>query len=69
MAGRLHIHPNTVTQRPRRIEQLCEVDLTDPAVVLQFNGALTVQDVALIRCTCVGLTRDCRRVCVYRHCG
>ena len=49
VAGRLHIHPNTITQRPRRIEQLCEVDLTDPAVVLQFNAALTVQDVALIR--------------------
>jgi sugar diacid utilization regulator len=49
VAGRLHIHPNTVAQRLRRIEQLCEVDLADPAVMLQFNAALTVQDVALIR--------------------
>lgn len=45
-AGRLHIHPNTVTQRLRRIEQLCSADLADPAVTLQFSAALTVQDVA-----------------------
>ena len=31
-AAALHIHPNTVTQRLRRIEQLCGVDLADPAV-------------------------------------
>ncbi len=42
----LHIHPNTVTQRLRRIEHLCAVDLADPAVALQFSAALTVQDVA-----------------------
>jgi sugar diacid utilization regulator len=45
-ARALHIHPNTVTQRLRRIEQLCEVDLADPSVTLQFSAALTVQDVA-----------------------
>ena len=45
-ARALHIHPNTVTQRLRRIEQLCGVDLGDPAVTLQFSAALTVQDVA-----------------------
>lgn len=45
-ARKLHIHPNTVTQRLRRIEQLCDVDLADPAVTLQFSAALTVQDVA-----------------------
>ncbi len=45
-ARRLHIHPNTVTQRLRRIEQLCGVELADPSVTLQFSAALTVQDVA-----------------------
>jgi len=45
-AGVLHIHPNTVTQRLRRIEQLCGVELADPAVALQFSAALTVLDVA-----------------------
>jgi sugar diacid utilization regulator len=47
-AGKLHIHPNTVTQRLRRIEQLCSADLADPAVTLQFSAALTVQDVATL---------------------
>lgn len=47
-AGALHIHPNTVTQRLRRIEQLCDVDLADPSVALQFSAALTVQDVATV---------------------
>ncbi|MDT5174973.1 MAG: hypothetical protein QOG37_2224 [Mycobacterium sp.] len=45
-AAALHIHPNTVTQRLRRIEQLCNVDMADPAVTLQFDAALTVQDIA-----------------------
>jgi DNA-binding PucR family transcriptional regulator len=47
-AGALHIHPNTVTQRLRRIEQLCGVDLAEPSVALQFIAALTVQDVATV---------------------
>jgi sugar diacid utilization regulator len=47
-AGTLHIHPNTVTQRLRRIEQLCGVELAEPSVALQFIAALTVQDVATI---------------------
>jgi sugar diacid utilization regulator/GAF domain-containing protein len=47
-AGALHIHPNTVTQRLRRIEQLCGVELADPAVALQFSAALTVLDVASV---------------------
>ncbi|MEU0497789.1 GAF domain-containing protein [Mycobacterium sp. NPDC006124] len=47
-AGALHIHPNTVTQRLRRIEQLCGVDLADPAIALQFSAALTVLDVATV---------------------
>lgn len=47
-AAALHIHPNTVTQRLRRIEQLCGLDLADPAVALQFSAALTVLDVATV---------------------
>jgi sugar diacid utilization regulator len=47
-ARTLHIHPNTVTQRLRRIEQLCSVDLADASVALQFSAALTVHDVATI---------------------
>ncbi|HEY5853878.1 MAG TPA: GAF domain-containing protein [Aldersonia sp.] len=45
-AGALHIHPNTVKQRLRRIEQLTGSELADPATVVQFGAALTVRDVA-----------------------
>lgn len=45
-AGALHVHPNTVTQRLRRIESLCGVDLADPAAAVHFSAALTVQQVA-----------------------
>ncbi|MHA3020898.1 helix-turn-helix domain-containing protein [Mycobacterium sp. BMJ-28] len=47
-AGVLHVHPNTVTQRIRRIETLCGVDFGDPTVVVGFSAALTVQDVTSI---------------------
>jgi DNA-binding PucR family transcriptional regulator len=47
-AGKLHIHPNTVTQRLRRIEQLSGVELAEPSVTLQFSAALTVHDVATV---------------------
>lgn len=47
-AQRLHIHPNTVGQRMRRIEQLCSAELADPSVAAQFSTALTVRDVALL---------------------
>jgi len=47
-ATTLHIHPNTVTQRLRRVEQLCGVELAEPSTTLQFNAALTVYDVATI---------------------
>lgn len=47
-AGALHIHPNTVTQRLRRVEQLCGVELAEPSTTLQFSAALTVHDVASI---------------------
>ena len=46
--GTLHIHPNTVTQRLRRVEQLCGVELAEPSVTLQFSAALTVLDVATV---------------------
>ncbi|MCV7433444.1 helix-turn-helix domain-containing protein [Mycolicibacterium bacteremicum] len=45
-AAVLHIHPNTLTQRLQRAETLCRVSLSDPAAVLQFATALTVDDVA-----------------------
>ena len=47
-AATLHIHPNTVTQRLRRVEQLCGVELVEPSTILQFSAALTVHDVATI---------------------
>lgn len=47
-AAALHVHPNTVTQRLRRIEALCHVALADPAVAVQFSAAMTVQDVASV---------------------
>lgn len=46
-AARLHIHPNTVGQRIRRIEHLCSVELADPAVAAHLSTALTVREVAL----------------------
>jgi sugar diacid utilization regulator len=45
-ATALHIHPNTVAQRLRRVEQLCGVELAEPSTALQFSAALTVHDVA-----------------------
>lgn len=45
-AQMLLIHPNTVAQRLRRIEQLCEVNVADPATTIEFSSALTVHGVA-----------------------
>lgn len=45
-AAKLMIHPNTVAQRLRRIERLCDVDLGDPSTTVQFVSALLVLDVA-----------------------
>ena len=47
-AATLHIHPNTVTQRLRRVEQLCGAELAEPSVTLQFSAALTVLDVTSV---------------------
>ena len=46
-ANTLVIHANTVAQRLRRIEQLCEVNLADPATTMEFSSALTVHDLAV----------------------
>lgn len=46
-AKSLVIHANTVAQRLRRIEQLCQVNLADPATTMEFSSALTVHDVAI----------------------
>lgn len=48
-ARALHIHPNTVAQRLRRVEQLCGVELAEPSTILQLNAALTVYDVATLQ--------------------
>ena len=45
-AARVHIHPNTVGQRIRRIERLCGIELSDPSTAARFSTALTVRDVA-----------------------
>ncbi|MDF3341022.1 GAF domain-containing protein [Mycolicibacterium septicum] len=45
-ANTLVIHSNTVAQRLRRIEQLCDVNLADPATTMEFWSALMVHDVA-----------------------
>ncbi|BBY67302.1 hypothetical protein MHEL_55450 [Mycolicibacterium helvum] len=45
-ATALVIHPNTVAQRLRRIEKLCNHDLDDPASVMHLTAAVTVHDLA-----------------------
>ncbi|MGY4709111.1 helix-turn-helix domain-containing protein [Mycolicibacterium sp. CBM1] len=45
-ATALLIHPNTVAQRLRRIEKLCELDIDDPAAIMHYTAALTVYDLA-----------------------
>ncbi|CAM5258019.1 hypothetical protein SCANM63S_04400 [Streptomyces canarius] len=39
-AGRLFVHPNTVRNRLRRIEQLTGRSLSDPAVLADLGAAL-----------------------------
>ncbi|MEU9290010.1 helix-turn-helix domain-containing protein [Streptomyces sp. NPDC048275] len=45
-ARKLSVHPNTVSQRLRRIESLAHIDLSDPAVVVEVSAALLLLDVA-----------------------
>lgn len=44
----LHLHPNTVAQRVRRLEELTGLDLTRPADLLQLTAALTVSRIAAL---------------------
>ena len=45
-AQALLVHPNTISQRLRRIESLAKLDLRDPAAAVEARAALTVLDVA-----------------------
>ncbi|WP_020659913.1 helix-turn-helix domain-containing protein [Amycolatopsis benzoatilytica] len=45
-AQALLVHPNTISQRLRRIETLAKLDLRDPAAAVEARAALTVLDVA-----------------------
>ena len=44
----LHLHPNTVAQRVRRLEELTGLDLARPADLLQLTAALTVSAIAAL---------------------
>lgn len=44
-AKQLHVHPNTVAYRLRRIEQLLDVDLHDPQALLQVQLALMIEQI------------------------
>jgi DNA-binding PucR family transcriptional regulator len=39
----LHVHPNTVAYRLRRVEELLEIDLSDPQAVLHLQLALMIE--------------------------
>ncbi|MGU3503270.1 PucR family transcriptional regulator [Mycobacterium sp. C31M] len=45
-ATALHLHPNTVTQRIRRLEELTGLALSRPRDLLQLTSALTLARVA-----------------------
>ncbi|MGY0059793.1 helix-turn-helix domain-containing protein [Streptomyces sp. LZ34] len=45
-ARRLSIHPNTVSQRLRRIEQVAGLDLSAPTTIVEVSAALLLLDVA-----------------------
>jgi DNA-binding PucR family transcriptional regulator len=44
-AKALHVHPNTVAYRLRRIEELLDVDLSDPQAMLHLQLALMIKGV------------------------
>lgn len=44
-AARLHVHPNTVTQRLQRIEALTTLDLSSPATLVQIGAALLLIEI------------------------
>lgn len=48
-ANALHLHPNTVAQRIRRLEELTGLQLSRPRDLLRLTSALTVAQVAALR--------------------
>ncbi|MBB2989233.1 hypothetical protein FHR72_000690 [Mycolicibacterium iranicum] len=48
-ASALHLHPNTVAQRVRRLEELTGLQFSRPADLLQLTAALSVARVAALR--------------------
>jgi sugar diacid utilization regulator len=44
-AEALVVHPNTVTYRLGRVEQLCDLSLKKPDMLLQFHVALTIRSI------------------------
>jgi DNA-binding PucR family transcriptional regulator len=44
-ARELHVHPNTVAYRLRRIEKLLGIELTAPAALLQIQLALMIEGI------------------------
>ena len=44
-AKTLHVHPNTVGYRLRRIEELLEIDLSDPQAMLHLQLALMIEGI------------------------
>lgn len=47
-AAALHLHPNTVAQRVRRLEELTNLNLARPGDLLQLTAALTVARIAAL---------------------
>ncbi|MER8162075.1 GAF domain-containing protein [Streptomyces sp. NPDC094472] len=45
-AQRLNVHPNTVSQRLRRIEVVADIDLSAPTTIVEVSAALLLLDVA-----------------------
>jgi DNA-binding PucR family transcriptional regulator len=44
-AGSLHVHPNTVSYRLRRIERLLDIELDDPQTLLHVQLALMIENI------------------------
>lgn len=44
-AKAMHVHPNTVGYRLRRVEELLEIDLSDPQAMLHLQLALMIEDI------------------------
>ena len=44
-AKALHVHPNTVAYRLRRVEELLGIDLSDPEVLLHLQLALMIENI------------------------